>query len=237
MKHLRTALCMMRVDMDDRFKVTEKFISINGEGTKAGQPAVFIRFVGCNLNCSYCDTRWANSSGAPYELMSAEDILDYIVSTGIKNVTLTGGEPLIQKGIKKILELIALHDELYCEIETNGSVPLRQFCDIKNRPSFTMDYKLISSGMEEHMLAENFALLDKRDTVKFVSGTLEDLIRAKQIMDEHDLYGKVSLYISPVFGMIEPADIVEFMLREKMNNVNLQLQMHKIIWDPDRRGV
>ncbi len=219
------------------FNIAEKFISINGEGVKAGQTAVFIRFTGCNLCCSYCDTKWANEKNAPYEKMTAEKIVDYIKSTGIKNVTLTGGEPLIQDNIKLLLELIAKEKELCCEIETNGSVDLKRFSDIVNRPSFTMDYKLPSSGMEEYMLTENFKLLTLRDTVKFVSGSHEDLNRAKEIMDKFELYGRVNLYISPVFGSIQPVKIVKFMTKNKMNDVNLQLQMHKIIWDADMKGV
>ena len=77
-------------------RVAEKFISINGEGTRAGELAVFVRFTGCNLRCSYCDTMWANEPGCPYEEMSPAQICDYVQSTGIKNVTLTGGEPLLQ---------------------------------------------------------------------------------------------------------------------------------------------
>ena len=80
------------------FPVAEKFVSINGEGTRAGELAVFIRFTGCDLRCSYCDTMWANVPGADYDDLSAEEILSYVLSTGVTNVTLTGGEPLLQKG-------------------------------------------------------------------------------------------------------------------------------------------
>ncbi|MGN0613781.1 MAG: putative 7-carboxy-7-deazaguanine synthase QueE [Porcipelethomonas sp.] len=223
--------------MAEYFNVAEKFISINGEGTRAGQTAVFIRFTGCNLNCSYCDTKWANEKNAAYIPMTAREIVEYIKSTGIRNVTLTGGEPLIQPGIKSLLELIAGDRDISCEIETNGSVSLRPFAGTDNRPSFTMDYKLPSSGMEKYMCRDNFSLLTPEDTVKFVSGSREDLVCAKEIMDEYELYGRTRLFISPVFGSIDPAEIVEFMISEKLNKVNLQLQLHKIIWSPDMRGV
>lgn len=219
------------------FNVAEKFISINGEGTKAGQLAVFIRFVGCNLKCSYCDTKWANEKNAPHTKMTAEEIYKYIKNTGIKNVTLTGGEPLLQENIKELLEIISTDKSLSCEIETNGSVDLKPFCSIKNRPSFTMDYKLESSNMNKYMLEENFSLLCKNDTVKFVSGNTDDLMLAKKIIEKFNLIRKVNIYISPVFGSIEPKEIVEFMIKNKLNDVNLQLQMHKIIWDPDMKGV
>lgn len=221
----------------EKFNIAEKFVSINGEGTKAGQTAVFIRFKGCNLCCKYCDTKWANEKNAPCKEMTAEEIYSYIKSTGIKNVTLTGGEPLIQKNIKSLLEIIAQDKALCCEIETNGSVDLKPFCYIQNRPSFTMDYKLSCSNMEEFMNCGNFEILDKKDTVKFVSGSIEDIEKAKEIIDKYKLCEKTNIYISPVFGSIEPSEIVEFMVENKMNNVNLQLQLHKIIWDPDKRGV
>lgn len=219
------------------YPVAERFVSINGEGTKAGQPAVFIRFTGCNLRCSYCDTMWANEENAPHTQMTAEEIYEYIKSTGIKNVTITGGEPLIQNGIAELLYILAGDRELYVEIETNGSADLSPFADMKNRPSFTMDYKLPSSGMEKHMLTDNFRFLDTRDTVKFVSGSITDLKRAKEIIYEFSLDHRTNVYISPVFGKIKPSEIVEFMLKNKMNGINMQLQIHKFIWPPDMRGV
>ncbi|MBQ8435368.1 MAG: putative 7-carboxy-7-deazaguanine synthase QueE [Oscillospiraceae bacterium] len=219
------------------YNVAEKFVSINGEGTRAGQLAVFIRFTGCNLHCSYCDTMWANEKNAPHVKMSAEEIYAYIKETGVKNVTLTGGEPLIQENIRELLELISSDKELYCEIETNCSVDLKPFNDIENRPSFTMDYKLGTSGMEKQMNTENLSLLGKNDTVKFVSGSKSDLIRAAEIIEKYELCRRVNVYISPVFGKIEPQEIVGFMIENKLNNVNLQLQLHKIIWNPEMRGV
>ena len=219
------------------FKVAEIFTSINGEGTRAGQTAVFVRFTGCNLNCSYCDTKWANEPNAEYKLMTDREILSRIKETGIKNVTLTGGEPLLREGIHELLEEIAKDGFLQAEIETNGSIDLKPFCDIENRPSFTMDYKLPSSGMEKHMCLENFEILEKKDTVKFVSGSREDLKKALEIIRKYDLSRRCHVYISPVFGSIEPAKIVDFMVENKLNDVNLQLQLHKFIWDPNMRGV
>ena len=219
------------------FKVAEIFTSINGEGTKAGQTAVFVRFTGCNLNCSYCDTKWANEPNAEYKLMTDREILSRIKETGIKNVTLTGGEPLLREGIHELLEEIAKDGFLQAEIETNGSIDLKPFCDIENRPSFTMDYKLPLSGMEKHMCLENFEILEKKDTVKFVSGSIEDLKKALEIIRKYDLSRRCHVYISPVFGSIEPAKIVDFMVENKLNDVNLQLQLHKFIWDPNMRGV
>lgn len=220
-----------------KYKIAEMFSSINGEGTHAGQLAFFIRFTGCNLNCSYCDTKWANVPNAKYTEMAAEEILSEVKKSGIKNVTVTGGEPLIQPNIIPLLEMLCGGGR-YVEIETNGSADVSEVLKIKeNRPALTMDYKLPSSGMENHMRTENFAVLEKKDTVKFVSGSRADLERALEIIREYGLIGKCAVYISPVFGKIEPAEIVDFMLENKLNGVNVQLQMHKFIWDPNARGV
>ncbi len=218
------------------FRVAEKFVSINGEGRKAGQPAVFIRLAGCNLSCSYCDTMWANSPDAPHVLMTEEEIAEYISGTGIKNVTLTGGEPLAHENVRTLLERLS-REEIFVEIETNGSMDISVCDDISPRPSVTLDYKLPSSGMEKHMRLENYELLTGCDTVKFVAGSEEDFERALEIINRYSLTEKCAVYFSPVFGKIEPRRIVDFMLEHKLNGVNMQLQLHKFIWDPEKRGV
>lgn len=219
------------------YKVVEIFSSINGEGTRAGRLAVFVRLKGCNLNCSYCDTTWANEENAAYTVMTEQEIYESIKSTGIKNVTITGGEPLFRKDMDVLLTTIAADKELLVEIETNGSVDLTPYVHISDNISFTMDYKLPVSGMEQAMCHSNFSLLKNKDTVKFVAGSREDLDTTLNIIRKCNLQGRVNIYISPVFGKIEPKDIVEYMLANNMNDVNLQLQLHKFIWDPEARGV
>ncbi|MCB2339422.1 putative 7-carboxy-7-deazaguanine synthase QueE [Clostridium estertheticum] len=219
------------------YKVVEKFISVNGEGPLSGQLVVFIRFAGCNLNCSYCDTTWANEKDASYNLMTPDDIYEYIKSTQIRNVTLTGGEPLLQEGIIELLNVLSIDNSIHIEIETNGSINLSKFANIENPPSFNMDYKLPSSNMEGPMDLNNFAYLTYKDTVKFVASSIEDLQKSKRIIDKYALTNKTNVYISPVFGQIDLEKIVEFMKSNKMNGVNLQVQLHKIIWDPNKRGV
>lgn len=215
-------------------QVVEKFLSINGEGWRAGETALFIRFRGCNLHCSYCDTMWANEADCPFEEESPRALADYALQTGIRNVTLTGGEPLLQKDIKELIRLL-LEEGLRVEIETNGAVSIEGFEGA--RPVFTMDYKLPSSGYESRMLLKNMESLRKEDTVKFVSGSRQDLERALEIIRAYDLTERCHVYFSPVFGAIEPAEIVGFLLEHKLNDVRLQIQMHKVIWDPDKRGV
>ena len=218
------------------FPVVEKFVSINGESICAGEPAVFIRFRGCDLNCSYCDTKWANSISAPAEMLSAKDISSYVESTGITDVTLTGGEPLLQKDIKTLIEMLVSNGHRV-EIETNGAHPIDVLAASECRPVFTLDYKLPSSGMERFMLTDNYRYLDTNDAVKFVSGDINDLEAARAVIERYRLTEKCKVYISPVFGKIEPEQIVDYLIDNKMNGVRLQLQLHKYIWDPDRRGV
>ncbi len=260
-------------------KLAESFISINGEGVRAGELALFLRFTGCNLSCSYCDTRWANEAGCRYEEKSVEELVGYVSSSGIKNVTLTGGEPMLQRELPDLVEGLLGLQGTRVEIETNGAVPLDKVARLRSktyvreeygqkedckyrgleaagsmktarsqeaagsiegtsgRLSFTMDYKLPSSGCEADMLTDNFRLLRQEDTVKFVSGSRDDLERAADIISEYDLTKRCHVYISPVFGKIDPQLIVDFMKEKKMNDVRLQLQLHKLIWEPDRRGV
>lgn len=220
-----------------QYKVIERFISINGEGTKAGQLAVFIRFQGCNLNCSYCDTSWANKEDAAYELMDEKEIYAYIIQSGIKNVTLTGGEPLMQNKICDLLELLSADQGIDVEIETNGSIEIKEYDNMYNRPAMTMDYKLPSSGMQSHMCMENLFYMRQKDTVKFVCGDMKDLRTAYQVIRENKLTTRCHVYLSPVYGQIDMQEMVEVMKEQRMNGVNLQLQMHKFIWEPNERGV
>lgn len=218
------------------FPVVEKFVSINGEGSRAGELAVFVRFRKCNLNCSYCDTKWANVEYAEAEMMSAEKIAEYVRNTGIKNVTLTGGEPLLQVNIYTLISLL-MEQGNSVEIETNGSIPIAELSQKEYRPLFTLDYKLPDSCMEHAMLTENYKYLDKNDVVKFVAGSKSDLEKALQIIKKFNLTDKCHVYISPVFSIINPVEIVNFMAENRLNDVKLQLQLHKFIWKPEERGV
>lgn len=220
------------------YKVVEKFISVNGEGPYAGELAVFIRFKGCNLACSYCDTKWANDADCKAEILTKEEIVDFVKQTGIHRVTLTGGEPLLQPGIMILVEELLMQEEVSVEIETNGSIDLEPVSKRKtNRISLTMDYKLPSSGMEVYMRKENLALLDQIDAVKFVAGSQKDLELVWTILKEYDLCNKTKVHISPVFGKIKPESIVDWMKDHKLNQVSLSLQMHKVIWGSEAKGV
>lgn len=219
------------------YKIVEKFISINGEAQNAGELACFIRFAGCNLNCGYCDTKWANEKDVSYEVMTEKEICRYIENTGVKNVTLTGGEPLIQDGIKGLIDYLLEQLEIRVEVETNGSQKIEDYQNRNENLSFTLDYKLPGSGMEGWMELENYKFLKSFDTVKFVISNHKDFERAKEIIDQYKLVEKCKVYLSTAFSEITPAEIVDEMVASKMNKVRLQLQMHKYIWDPNRKGV
>lgn len=220
------------------YNVAEKFVSINGEGKRCGQLAIFIRFSGCNLRCSYCDTEWACEKEAFNEQLSKEELYEYIKETKVNNVTITGGEPLWQENIKELLEFLSKDDDLHIEIETNGSIPLDEYTNLnREKISFTMDYKLPCSGMEDKMHIENLNKLEKTDVIKFVVGLERDLDRVLVLINEYDLINKTNVYLSPVFGSIDANEMVEFMKENNLNGVNMQIQMHKVIWSPDERGV
>lgn len=219
------------------YKVVERFVSINGEGLLAGQLAVFIRLAGCNLLCNYCDTLWANKEDVKYELLSEKDIYNYIISTGIKNITITGGEPLIQDGIEKLIEVLVSDTNIHIEIETNGSIDIRKYLQNIYRPSVTMDYKLPSSGMEHYMLLSNLNYLNKQDVIKFVIGNINDLKKAHKIINDYKLQKKTNIYFSPVYNQISLEDIITYMKQHKLNEITFQLQLHKVIWSPDKKGV
>ena len=224
-------------------QVVEKFVSINGEGTNAGRIAAFLRFAGCNLNCSFCDTRWANGENAAFQEKTSHQLAEYVREQGVRFVTLTGGEPLLQKDIMELTKELLDIEGLTIEFETNGSMPLEELdrlrteCDQQERVLFTMDYKLPGSGMQKAMRTENFSLLKKKDTVKFVAGSTEDLDTMKQVVKTYGLGETCHVYVSPVFGRIEPSAIVDYIIEEQLHEVTMQLQMHKFIWDPDKRGV
>lgn len=220
-----------------KYKVVEHFISINGEGQKAGELALFIRFAGCNLNCNYCDTSWANQPGVQWEDMTEKELAAMVRDSGVQNVTLTGGEPLLQPGMDQLIEKLGQIDGVQIEIETNGSVSIEPFTGLSVRPAFTLDYKLPGSGMESHMLTENYRYLQEKDTVKFVISDETDLRKAEEIITAYKLQGRCGIYYSPVFGRIEPEQIVNDMIEHRLNQVHMQLQLHKYIWDPEKRGV
>ena len=215
-------------------QVIEKFVSINGEGLRQGELAIFIRFANCNLRCSYCDTKYSFDNPI-YKEESVDEIIDYVNKQNIKNITITGGEPLLQEDIKELL--IKLSEKNYnIEIETNGSINFKALASIKNI-SFTLDYKLPTSLMEKFMDIDNYKYISKKDSIKFVCGSNLDLEKMKEIINKYNLIEKTNCLVSPVFNSIKLEDIVKFMIDNNLNGLKYCLQIHKFIWDPNKRGV
>ena len=190
-------------------KVNEIFYSIEGEGIRAGMPCTFIRLFGCNLNCSYCDTRYA-CEGDDYKYMSILEILDAVKEIGCPNVTVTGGEPLMHDGIRSLLRSLVA-EGYKVNVETNGS-----FIPEIGNVIYTVDFKTKSSGMSEYMKLDAFKALEKDDVIKFVVGSQEDLGQALSFVEQNDI--KAQVFVSPIFGKIELVDIANFLTKHKLHN-------------------
>lgn len=211
-----------------KLRVNEIFDSIEGEGKRAGTLVTFIRLTGCNLRCGYCDTKYAFNEGTEM------DISEIIRNVHHHKVTVTGGEPLMQENIHYLLKALNRHE---VNIETNGSIDIEPFF-IYPHTFFTVDFKTGSSGMLQNMHPRNYEVLRKQDILKFVVASQTDLLTAKKIFTRFysTLRNRV-IYVSPVFGQIEPVEIVEFIKKNRLHSWKVQLQLHKIIWSPEKRGV
>lgn len=223
--------------MKDKIRVVEVFHSIEGEGKRAGQLVNFVRLAGCNLRCSYCDTPYAASrtDGEWWDIEELASRANY----GSRRVTLTGGEPLLQENAMPLIDAMLARD-LEINIETNGSIPLDWVIakfGTNDRCFVTMDVKSPSSGMSIFNRLDNLYILRPCDVVKFVVGTKEDLDYMNDVMRVYEYQPKFHWYISPVWGQIDMQDIVQYMKQERLWNAKIQVQMHKIIWNPEERGV
>jgi len=210
--------------------VNEIYLSVQGESTWAGLPCVFVRLTFCDLRCTYCDTEYAFYDGKKRPI---DDVLAEVLAIDCPLVEITGGEPLLQKNV--ILLMSALCDAgRTVLIETSGAHDIGA---VDPRVHRIMDLKTPSSGECARNLFSNLALLNKRDEVKFVLGSREDYEWTRDIIRGHDLPDKVrAILLSPVFGHIDPRDIVTWMLEDALP-ARFQLQMHKFIWEPKARGV
>lgn len=224
--------------------ISEIFSSIEGEGIRTGCLATFIRAYGCNLRCNYCDSMYAVDSPVDlfgnknFKQMTVQDIVNECKHIGNKKITFTGGEPLIQKDAKELIDKL-LDGDFEVNIETNGAVPIKDFVYFRNKNMtkliITMDWKSPYSGMRDMMVGENLKELRSTDVLKFVVATKEDLDDMKNILKNNDIY--CNIFASPVFGKIEPFEIVDYLKQNNLQNVRMQLQIHKLIWKPDMRGV
>jgi 7-carboxy-7-deazaguanine synthase len=207
--------------------VYEIFLSIQGEGRTMGSPTVFVRTSGCNLDCRWCDTKYAGEGGVE---MSVDEILAKVLSYDIWHVCLTGGEPLCQSDAPTLIAKM-LGAGMHVTLETNGSMSLR---GLPGHPDLliSMDYKCPSSGEEPKMMMKNMQMLCPKDQLKFIVSDQGDLERAEAVLNEH--HPDCPVIFTPVGGLsLEP--VVDFVLSRHLD-VRVLPQLHKIIWG-DRRGV
>lgn len=215
--------------MSSMLKVNEIYYSVQGESSKAGLPCVFVRLTYCNLRCSYCDTEYAFYDGKE---MAIDSILQEVKKINCKLVEITGGEPLVQKESLELMKRLC-DDGFEVMLETGGSLPIQE---IDKRVKIIMDLKCPSSKMEKKNLYSNLDFIKQSDEIKFVIGSREDYTWTKEIINKYNLTCKCEILFSVVFGSLEPAKLVEWILEDDLK-VRFQLQMHKFIWEPNAKGV
>lgn len=210
-------------------RVSEIFHSIQGESSFVGQPCVFIRLTGCPLRCTWCDTEYAFHGGNE---QSIEQVLAKVDSYDCRLVEVTGGEPLAQ--LEAVILITRLCDRGYeVLIETSGAIDTAA---VDPRAHVILDVKCPGSGMMDRMHWPNLARLTMTDEAKFVLADRSDYEWARDIMARHDLASRCTVLLSPVFGSLDPRQLAEWVLADRLP-VRLQLQLHKLIWAPDMRGV
>ena len=212
------------------FKLAEIFCSLQGESTYAGLPCIFIRLAGCNLRCSYCDTKYAYS--VKFEMNSDEILHKVQQYEPVKLVEITGGEPLAQVEVYHLIQ--KLHSQNYkILLETNGSLPLKHVPEYVHK---IVDIKCPGSGEAGSFKEENLQFLQKNmDEIKFVLSGREDYKFARRKISDYNLSGYEILF-STVYGKLQPAKLAKWITGDKLP-VRMQLQLHKYIWSPDKKGV
>ena len=217
-------------EQEKALTINEIYHSIQGESTWAGRPCVFVRLTFCDLRCNYCDTDYAFYEGKKQNL---KEIVETVAAFRCPLVEITGGEPLLQKNVLPLMSMLC--DSGYIVLlETSGAHDISK---IDPRVHRIMDLKTPGSGEADKNLLSNIDHLTLRDEVKFVMGSREDYEWSRDKVQHYDLPSRCkAVLFSPIFGRIDPRQIVEWILADKLN-VRFQLQMHKFIWSPTQRGV
>ncbi len=204
-------------------KVNEIFHSIQGESVRAGFRSIFIRLMGCNLSCKYCDTEYAKNSG---DIINIETIIDKVKSLGkTDHITITGGEPLIQNHSPELMKIL-INMGYSIQLETNGSINLKE---VPEKTRKIVDIKTPSSGESSSFLMKNIQYLDRADELKFVISDIDDYEYSKEFIERNLGDIETIINFSPVPGKISFAVIAEQIILDRLP-VRLNLQQHKIIW-------
>lgn len=205
-----------------RVKLTEVFLSIQGEADSVGWPTVFVRLTGCPLRCQYCDTQYAFYGG---EWHTLDDVLARVKSFGVRHVCVTGGEPLAQKHCLALLGQLC--DAGYqVSLETSGALDV---APVDTRVARVIDIKTPGSGELARNRLENLDVLRATDQLKFVICSRTDFEWSRDFIRTHDLAAKCAVLFSPSFGQVEARDLAQWILDERLP-VRLQLQLHKVLW-------
>jgi 7-carboxy-7-deazaguanine synthase len=221
---------MRMSEHEKKLTINEIYFSVQGESTWAGLPCVFVRLTFCDLRCTYCDTEYAFYEGKKHAL---SEIVAAVLAYECPLVEITGGEPLLQKNVLPLMTMLADADRTVL-LETSGA---HDISAVDPRVHRIMDLKTPGSGEVTRNLFSNIEQLTQRDEVKFVIGSREDYEWSRARLRERRLADRCrAVLFSPIFGRIDPREIVEWILADKLP-VRFQLQMHKFIWTPAQRGV
>lgn len=218
--------------LNKTLNISEIFYSIQGEGTRAGMPCVFVRLTGCNLRCKWCDTIYAQDINSGQK-MSFNEILEKIYSYDCDFIEFTGGEPLMQEQVAELMNFIA-QKKFTVAIETNGTFSTKELS-----PNIIkiIDIKCPSSNMEKYNLWENFQYITKNDELKFVVASEEDFAWSEEIIARYSLLEKTSnILFSAVSSCFSYEKLAKLILNSNCN-YRMQLQLHKIIWGENSVGV
>lgn len=209
-------------------KVTEIYKSLQGESYFSGFPCIFVRTAGCNLRCSYCDTKYAYKQG---KILSVPVILSKIKKYKIKLVEITGGEPLLQNDLSFLTDRL-LKDGYFVLIETNGSLDISF---LPQKATKIMDIKCPGSNMDKKNYWRNINYLTKNDEIKFVISDIFDYNWAKRKIKDYSLDKKTKISFSPASESLPPKELADWILKDELN-VRFQIQLHKILWPGKRRS-
>jgi 7-carboxy-7-deazaguanine synthase len=209
----------------ERLKLTEIFVSVQGEARQIGWPTVFVRLTGCPLRCGYCDTAYAFYGGEWWEI---DAILAEVARQGVRHVCVTGGEPLAQKRCPLLLQRLC--DAGYeVSLETSGAIDI---APVDPRVSRVVDIKTPGSGEVERNLWSNLELLTPHDQIKFVLCSRADYDWAVQVLRERTLDRRCEVLFSPSFGQLAPRELADWIVADRVP-VRFQLQLHKILWNDE----
>jgi len=206
----------------ERLRITEIFLSVQGEAVDVGWPTVFVRLTGCPLRCNYCDTAYAFHGG---RWMSFDEVLQEVAGYGVERVCVTGGEPLAQRNCRAFLTRLCDEGHRVC-LETSGALDV---ADVDPRVVKVMDLKTPGSGESARNRMENLASLGQDDVLKFVICDRNDYEWARSLVTSGEVPPNRQVFFSPSWQQLDAAELAEWVLADRLP-VRIQVQLHKILW-------